>query len=661
MRCEEKATLFRGMLSARQREQPKTPKFQRLNGWDLPYGNESLDIVAWTSLQTALHSKKDRKKSKISTEDLAYRHVPNYRCSALENSTEFERHSLHARLFIKEKSVSEQTTVKPIKRSKTTLTLTNVRSTQPLQQKIGEVPEESFQETKAKDDIDVLTRIVEKEVGRKDENILKRSKSVPVHYMPERPENAPSFRRLLYYARKYGSNDDGVLDEEDEGYGSKTPSAEDKDVTSLFDGFSGRRFLENSLDSNGNGERKFAKFSYTHQIPKATSLFEESEDEKTRKNSERDIRCYKTGYIEERDKSTVRKLLNRSHTSIGHYESSTFCAIEDLKPAIVLRKITIQNAQEDNASSCEQPNVQTEKKTFYEPHKTIVRQNSFAQSQSDRAQYPVYCTSPEFKFSHLPQQRPSSKKQPRERNPSANGKKSKMESARKPRTPNLDLYRAHTSVCMPIGDLLPAVDRSLRKGNASKSKQNAQISQSMPDSLDTILSVRKSYDEVQQAGLDYIMNRQSKGMVTPTFRNSNSTTSLDSSTTIKSTSDRSGKVQYNTPSKISLDDFASVSSLSTSREETKPKQNTTGVTNTKTREGVPSLALSMSGIDIEIKHGILDKNANAIGKVRFTAHPDKDTKKKLRDAFSRFYNKQPYGASPSNKNWTEELKFMWNK
>ncbi|XP_048760273.1 uncharacterized protein LOC125669637 isoform X4 [Ostrea edulis] len=635
----------------------KTPKFQRLNGWDLPFENESLDIVAWASLQTALHSKKERKKSKLPTEDLVFRHVPNYRCPTLEDPTEFERSSIHKRICAREKPASEQPTVRPIRRSKTTLTLTSVRSnTEKSLQKVGEDSEEGYKKSKSKDDMDALTRAVSKEMDKRDEGVPKRSRSVPVPYMPERPENAPSFRRLLYYARKYGSKDDAILDEEDEGYGSKTPSAEDKDVTSLYDDFTGRGFQESSYDHNGNTDRvkKLAKFSYTHQLPKTTSLYEESEDEKVIRSGERNMKYYKTGYVEEKDNSFVRKMLHRSHSSIGQYETSSFHGTEDIKPAIVLRKITIQNAQEENKPSREQSAKQAEKKTFYEPHKTIVRQNSFV--QNDRAQYPVYCTSPEFKFAHLPQ-RPSSKKQQREINPSASARKNMIESARRLRTPNLELYRAHTSVCMPIGDLLPAVDRSLRKGNSSKSKQQAHVSQSMPDSLNTILSARKSYEEVQQAGLEYIMNNQNKGIITPPFRNSHST-SVDSTT--KSASDKNATVQYSTPSRISLDDFASVSSLSTSREENKTKVTTTEAKSSKQREGIPSLALSMSGIDIEIKHGIVDKNIKTVGKVRFTAHPDKDTKKKLRDAFSRFYNKQPYGASTPTKNWTEELKFMWN-
>lgn len=614
----------------------KTPKFQRLNGWDLPVGNDPLDIVAWTSLQTALHSKKDRKKSKSPAEDLTNKHVPNYRCSALEEPTEFERNSLHRRLFVKEITATEQAPIRPIKRSKTTISVSSVRTNQStVLQKVVDVSEENYQETKSRDDIDVLTRVVQKELDSKNENVPKRSRSVPVPYIPDRSEQNPSFRRLLYYARKYGSKDEPV-EEEDEGYGSKTPSAEDKDVTSLFEGFSAQGFRESSVDNNGNAEKgkKFAKFLYTHQIPRATSLFEESEDERANRFGRPSLKYYKTGYVEEKDNLFVRRMLTRSHTSVGQYESSSFHNIEDMKPAIVPRKITIQNAQEDDTTPRgEQPTAAIEKKTFYEPHKTIVKQNAFAQSQSDRPQYPVNCTSPEFKFAHLTQ-RPTSKKQQRDSNPSSSMRKGLTDSAKKRRTPNFELFRAHTSVCMPLGDLLPAVDRSLKRVSASKSKQpqSPQVSQSMPETLSSILSVRKSYDEVQQAGLEYIMNNHGKGIVSSPFRNSNATTNTESSTSVKTASDKPVKAQTTTPSRISLDDFASVSSLSTSREETKAKPPlTTSNTPSKQREGV-----------------------------RFTAHPDKDTKKKLRDAFSRFYNKQPYGANSTDNNWTEELKFMWN-
>lgn len=587
-------TLEKRVLGRRERPLAiarKTPKFQRLNGWDLPVGNDPLDIVAWTSLQTALHSKKDRKKSKSPAEDLTHKHVPNYRCSALEEPTEFERNSLHRRLFVKETTATEQSQVRPIKRSKTTLSLTTVRTNQStVLQKVVDVTEESYKETtKSRDDIDVLTRVVEKELESKNETVPKRSRSVPVPFIPDRSEQGPSFRRLLYYARKYGSKDNPV-EEEDEGYGSKTPSAEDKDVTSLFEGFSAQGFREASLDNNGHMEKgkKFAKFLYTHQSPRATSLFEESEDERANRFGRQSLKYYKTGYVEEKESLFVRRMLTRSHTSVGQYESSSFHNIEDMKPAIVPRKITIQNAQEDETTPRgEQPAAPLEKKTFYEPHKTVVKQNAFAQSQSDRPQYPVNCTSPEFKFAHLPQ-RPTSKKQQRDANPSSSTRKGLTESAKKRRTPSFELFRAHTSVCMPLGDLLPAVDRSLKKVSASKSKQNqsSQVSQSMPESLSSILSVRKSYDEVQQAGLEYIMNKHGKGIVSPPFRNSNATTNTEPTTNVKPMLEKPVKPQNTTPSRISLDDFASVSSLSTSREENKAKPTpATSNTPSKQREG----------------------------------------------------------------------------
>ena len=457
-----------------------------------------------------------KKKSKLPAEDLTHRHFPNYRCPGLEEPAEFERNSLSRRLFVKEKAVvSEQQAIRPIKRSKTTLTPSTVQTKQVgVPQKNGDGSTDNHQETKSKDDIDVLNRVVKNQLDKKNEGVPKRSRSVPVPYIPERPEHAPSFRRLLFYARKYGSKEDQILDEEDEGYGSKTPSAEDKDVTSLFEDFSGQGFRETSTDNNGNtgSGKKFAKFLYTHQIPKATSLFEESEDERANKLGKQTIKYYNTGYVEEKDNLFVRKMLSRSQTCVGQFESSSLHNIEDLKPAIIPRKITIQNAQDDSTTPRSEHSVaNSDKGTFYEPHKTIVRQNSFVQSQTDRAQYPVNCTSPEFKFSHL-SQRPKSKKQPREANPSGNIRKGLVDSAKKLKTPGIELFRAHTSVCMPIGDLLPAVDRSMKKVSASRSKQQqqSQVSQSMPESLSSILSVRKSYDEVQQAGLEYIKNNQGK-------------------------------------------------------------------------------------------------------------------------------------------------------
>ena len=46
--------------------------------------------------------------------------------------------------------------------------------------------------------------------------------------------------------------------------------------------------------------------------------------------------------------------------------------------------------------------------------------------------------------------------------------------------------------------------------------------------------------------------------------------------------------------------------------------------------------------------------------VRFTSNPDKETKKQLRDAFSRFYNRQPYGGTIDKRSLSEELRMVWN-
>ncbi|KAK3089679.1 hypothetical protein FSP39_005553 [Pinctada imbricata] len=81
----------------------KTPKFQRINGWDTtPVVSDSLDS----------------KKLKLTEEDLQYKYVPKRRCTHLDDEQVFEKHSLHRSLLLREKEELS----KP-KRAKTSLNM----------------------------------------------------------------------------------------------------------------------------------------------------------------------------------------------------------------------------------------------------------------------------------------------------------------------------------------------------------------------------------------------------------------------------------------------------------------------------------------------------------------------------------------------------------
>lgn len=62
---------------------------------------------------------------------------------------------------------------------------------------------------------------------------------------------------------------------------------------------------------------------------------------------------------------------------------------------------------------------------------------------------------------------------------------------------------------------------------------------------------------------------------------------------------------------------------------------------------------------IYVIYHIFNYYFNFSSRIKLSTNPDRDTKKKLREAFSRFYNRRGY-APNRNVNWSEDLRYVWN-
>ena len=510
----------------------------------------------------------DSKKSRLTEEDLKFRHIPKRRCPTLDDEHDFEKRSLHRTLHIREKEELN----KP-KRSKTTLTFgyttanTNTTkyptpavtpsaapaatvipttTTKPFtfrtellrenrrQQELHKKRIASILRSKSQDDMRLFLQSDEQNHTKLLQTCFpsKRTRSVPITNSIDASEiqnnqKTPSFRRMVYYARKYDTPDDVIHNEEeeevveDEGYGSKTPSNDEKDITNLFSealNIEGSSYSQNGSVKSNPKNGKLAKFSYTHQVAKS-QLYEESEDDRSTRvdtsRSDSSIKYYKTGYVDTRDGEFVKRMLNRAYSTVGtEFESTSIYRLEGVKPPVSMRRISIQDSANDPcaAYATHSRNGATgyEKTEMYDHQKTVVRHSMYA--QSDRTQYPVFCATPELKFntSPSPQSRPSSKASvrgtnvkpgsakrvpsgsPRVTQSKSNSIAKPHESVRRTKSNCSELYRSHTNVCMPIGDLLPAVDKSIN--NKYKSRQSMSVSQSVPELPTSVLTPRVMED-----------------------------------------------------------------------------------------------------------------------------------------------------------------------
>ncbi|KAJ8306637.1 hypothetical protein KUTeg_017182 [Tegillarca granosa] len=455
-----------------------------------------------------------------------------------------------------------------------------------------------------KDDMDAFSS--EGDNGDTDDGNLRRSKSVPVGENVEFQiaKNA-KLRRLLKIARFYGSKENLLEDDNedicDEGYGSKTPSAEDKeDRRKPFN------LLTWSITGQGLGNREnstlfykqpVGKFSYTHQGNKS-QLYGDSEDDKDDRESMGDmsarIRYYQQRLRETpREKGDYEKLLERTYSSQGKSNESTPSYNLDIKPVtMVLRKITIQDSKESNKSN-EPKEIDGLPKTYlFRTNTSFPMERIKEKTQySDRTQLQMGNTSPEFKFSNSSTvtSQAVAKKILR---PS-----SKADLFKRTHLPYFDFEQTNSS--MPIGDLLPAVDRSIFNKSISKSPSDPTLARSLPNTARDIgVMTRAATEIVDKPRTDEEVSYFSMDFMYP------------------------GKTQ---------------NALNNST----PQPSSTKTSETKARI-LPSNPQQQQA-------------AANIG-VRVTANPDKETKKRLREAFSRFYNKQNVTAKKSQ----EPEQLVWN-
>ncbi|CAC5410915.1 unnamed protein product [Mytilus coruscus] len=565
-------------------QQRKTVRFEKLSGWNTPDIGEG--VVEWVKIQLLIQGKKDR-KLRITTEDFVFRHVPRHRCPGHHDAESFEKNSLHSNFL-------------PLKRRKQN-------------------------RNRSVSDYDHKRRLLRSR-SKDDMGIISKSQSIPEDFVKLRPTkrcrsvstdddsawtnpgSTSKLKRLLKCAKLYQSIENGVYDEEDEGYGSKSSSADEKlsrdrqfTCRNKETDLSGWEMPYLDLDSDFrsfNSARKPAKFSYTHQSTLKSQLYGDSEDEGV-KDLDTDrtdissglIKYYRTGY-QDGTPDYITKLLERTY-SHSHRDISDMVKIRELRSTrLTVRTISIQDAKEGKNPPEQNKTATNNQNEYYDQQKTLVRSNSSL--QTDRTQYPLYCTSPELKF-NTSSQRPVSKKNVRSIREEHSQRLAQSELLNKTRFPYLDFYRAHTSVNLPLGELLPAVDRSL-KNKSGKTK--TYVYENVPN----ITPVRESPHGVDRESTNINSEQPPQTLGGPPFKEQNKTP----------------EALKRLPSYM-LDNYQSSGQWLRNQ-------------SIKATEG------SHSG-------------------VRLSGNPDKDAKKKLREAFSRFYNTR---SSMKNRDWASDYKHIWN-
>ncbi|XP_060077853.1 uncharacterized protein LOC132557374 [Ylistrum balloti] len=603
---------------------PKPPKPQKLCGWEVDdITSHSPGIETWSNLQVQIHERQG--KLKHVPEHAAYKHLPKRRCTGFEDTDLFEKESLHEHFF--KKIISEEKP--PIDSSPSTNatlpdgTIRKKSARAPRIRTAGSIRSNEADRPKTRDDLEVPY----KESGYAVQTLPRTE--VPFGFTRSvtdiGEERSPTMRRMLYYSRKYASKDDAIYDEdEDEGYDSKTPS-EEKEIK-LFDtpliinqcGTSNGRYQQDFTRECRNGQR-VAKFSYTHLTPR--HVIAEHFDDDPRNGADQKTygdtyRQSKQCIDESKENSRIRKKLERSHTIIGNKTDSSAVS-EDRPSAIVLRKISIQNSEGEGTHE-----------TVFDLQKQLHRSyTTLHEHSTDREHYPVNISSPELKCpQHRPQSRPS-QKITIDSNKLAPG-----DVLRKTHAGIFDLQRSHTTVCMPIGELLPMADHFHIKSASSTThaEPSPSVANAACEQEDTPRLVN-----MDDASLDYYSINKSNTLCSGPFRQS------------KSSQDTSNR---KTMPHVDLYPH-SASNIIPSTHEAR-----TRLTQSKPKEGLPSGSFLPKMPTLAVRR---KRKTEKKPEIKLTTNPDRDTKKKLRDAFSRFYHKRSY-APNRNANWSDELRFVWN-
>lgn len=296
---------------------------------------------------------------------------------------------------------------------------------------------------------------------------IRRSRSVPV--CKALISDTARMKRLLRFAKHSNPNDEEVFRktyEEDEGYASKTSSAEEQMSKAageyqlhVIGTRSGQMEGTDAVLSNNllMVNQKYARFSYTHEkyqsIPNTPRLLGAGILEPYKNNMGHTSRHNESGHLYNyRDRREV-----------------TLHNIQDIRPtSIVLKKISMQNScSEADLESMEKiPEWNQACAIDFKP--TATPRKLKLDEASKREQYPIHNTSPELKFGV--KTRISATKVPY-KSVSDSGRKSLRRSDTyvhdvAPRgVPEVD---NQPTLALPLGELIPAMDRSIRNNQTPR-------------------------------------------------------------------------------------------------------------------------------------------------------------------------------------------------
>ncbi|OWF54371.1 uncharacterized protein LOC110445205 isoform X2 [Mizuhopecten yessoensis] len=604
---------------------PKKPKPQKLCGWEVDdVTSHTLGIETWSNLQVQIHERHGKLKNV--PEHATYKHLPKRRCSGFEDTDSFEKESLHEHFFRRKPDIEDSNT--SINSSPNTVTqLPNgparKRSTHAVRVRTaGSVRPSDEERSKTRDDLGVPYKESGCAIQTLPRTGLPFGLTRAVTDLGE--ERSPTMRRMLYYSRKYASKDDDIHDEEeDEGYDSKTPS-EEKEIK-LFEtpliinqcSPANGRYHQDFARASKNGQR-VAKFSYTHLSSRPVGYGPFDDDPRNGADPRTSGETHKKSkqYLEE-SKENIRnsRKLERSHTVMVD-KNDTITASEDRPSTIILRKISIQNSHGEGTHE-----------TVFDLQKSFHRsQTTINEHTSDMENYPVNVSSSELT---CPQHRPYSRTSQKITIDSS--KLATGDVLRKTHAGIFDLQRSHTTVCMPIGELLPMADHFHTKSTLSAYPELPTTPSSARDPEDN-----SKLANMDDASLDYYSIHKNNTLCSGPFRQAKS----------------SQDVSIRKPTVPHVDIYPhSAPVISPS-----PQEPRTRLTHSKPKEGLPSGSFLPKMPTLAVRR---KRKTEKKPEIKLSTNPDRDTKKKLRDAFSRFYNRRSYGPN-RNVNWSEDLRFVWN-
>ncbi|KAK3609896.1 hypothetical protein CHS0354_036659 [Potamilus streckersoni] len=600
------------------RKSYRTERHSQISRWETIEETDNFGIDSWMKRQTQLKLKRENKESKAVSfpQSDEYTLPVQNKCAAIENVHNFESQSLHKSLVSSPPSKKWKQSVSRDRKSVLTHFKYATKDSMPdaffCIDNLKVRTDKDFSRTNdGKERYDTgelksrLSHLPKKRCRSAPETHPKNSdisdKQITTSY--HKPTGILSFSKSGEIGHNNGKGNSNHDEDDDEGYSSKTSSAEDKGRKRLFDEFQFRRMCTSMIDlsllpshikEKGVLQSRF-KFFHSHQSKKLPTNYDIDYDEEGDNESDRILSKSKTvNYL---DAGVLLQRRNKDGCKgiVPPVENTTYFKVEEMKQMrLVLRKISIQDSDEANAGTF----PVGERTGKLDPIPNIDRSRLSSRTSTASRQQQGTLARPY-----------SNKTEPLKKSVgrhSVNSQKYEHENSHSPYS---------------IGDLLPTMDRNIY--NSRRTRTFDSLTQSGEET-------HAKMDGVTSSSLDNPMSK--KLLISPTNGLMFLRTGLDFVTNnIK-------KQNLGPPPFCPKFARQPLSRQVTSIESLSKPPNYQGPNPLTPSQGRP-----LGGKPEESKS-------------RVPVLPDKETKKKLQDAFSKFYNKK---SNIIGQDLVRSLKNMW--